>query len=117
MLFGGDVHENWVGQVKADYGRADSKALGVEFCGTGITSRGFGNANMAGLLADNPHFVFADGERRGYGIAEITPSQLTVSLRVVDDVTRRDAQISTLAKFTVEAGRTELNFTGGAAGA
>ena len=57
---------------------------------------------------ENPHFVFADAERRGYGVVEFTPKRLTTSLRVVDDVTRRDTAIETLAKFSVEAGRPVL---------
>jgi alkaline phosphatase D len=108
VLFGGDVHENWVGQVKADYGRPGSKALGVEFCGTSISSRAGGAASVAARLAENPHFVFADARHRGYGVAHFTPSRLTTTLRVVDDVTQPQAAVSTLASFVVEAGRAQV---------
>ncbi|MDR7305319.1 alkaline phosphatase D family protein [Rhodoferax saidenbachensis] len=109
VFLGGDVHSNWVGHVKADYARRDSAVVGVEFCGTSITSRGGTNEGMADTLEDNPHFVFADRERRGYGVAEFTPKQLSVTLRVVDDVTRADADVQTLAAFTVEQGRAEVH--------
>jgi alkaline phosphatase D len=105
VLLGGDVHENWVGQVKADYARADSPSVGVEFCGTSITSRSGGNGRVAERLAENPHFVFADAQSRGYGVAEFTPGQLTTTLRVIDDATRADTGIRTLARFNVQAGR------------
>jgi alkaline phosphatase D len=108
VMLGGDVHENWVGHLKADYQRPESESLGVEFCGTSITSRSGGNQKMAERLAENPHFIFADSQRKGYGIAEFTPGQLTTTLRVVDDVTRRDTQIETLARFTVQAGRPQV---------
>jgi alkaline phosphatase D len=108
VLFGGDVHENWVGHVKADYDRPDSAALGVEFCGTSITSRSGGKDKAPELLAENPHFVFGDAQRKGYGVAEFTPGQLTTTLRVVDDVTRQDAGIETLARFVVQAGRPQV---------
>lgn len=108
VLLGGDVHENWVGHVKADYQRPDSEALGVEFCGTSITSRSGGNEKLPERLAENPHFVFADSQRKGYGVAEFTPGQLTTTLRVVDDVTRRDTKIETLARFAVQAGRAQV---------
>jgi alkaline phosphatase D len=111
VLLGGDMHENWVGHVKADYSRAQSAAIGVEFCGTSITSRSSGKAKVGELLAENPHFVFADTERRGYGVAEFTPGRMTTTLRVVDDVTRRDTRIETLAAFEVEAGRPHLGRT------
>jgi alkaline phosphatase D len=109
VVLGGDIHENWVGHVKADYSRPDSATVGVEFCGTSITSRSARNGKIpAALLAENPHFIFADSERRGYGVCEFTPAHLTTSLRVVDDVRRKDAGIETLARFVVEAGRPQL---------
>ena len=105
VLLGGDLHENWVGHVKADYADPASASVGVEFCGTSITSRSGGNAKIAQRLAENPHFVFADAQAKGYGVVEFTPTQLTATLRVVDDVTRRDTRIATLASFTVQSGR------------
>jgi alkaline phosphatase D len=105
VLLGGDIHENWVGHVKADYADANSASVGVEFCGTSISSRSGGNAKPAERLAQNPHFVFADALGKGYGVVEFTPSQLITTLRVVDDVTRRDTKIETLAKFVVQSGR------------
>ncbi|MGA0570712.1 alkaline phosphatase D family protein [Variovorax sp. VNK109] len=108
VLLGGDVHENWVGHVKADYTRAESAALGVEFCGTSITSRTSVSPRQAEWLAENPHFVYANGEKRGYGVVEFTPRQITTTLRAVDDVTRRDSGLQTLAQFVVQAGRPQL---------
>ncbi len=105
VVLGGDVHENWVGQIKADYSQPSSAAVGVEFCGTSITSRSGGNGKLAETMAENPHFVFADAERKGYGVVEITPTQLKTTLRVVSDVTRIDAGIETLAQFSVRTGR------------
>ncbi|SFB95222.1 alkaline phosphatase D [Polaromonas sp. OV174] len=108
VVLGGDVHENWVGHIKADYGVAASPAVGVEFCGTSITSRSGGNEKTAERLAENPHFVFADAERKGYGVVELTPGRLTTSLRVVSDVRQPHATLQTLASFTVQAGRPVL---------
>jgi alkaline phosphatase D len=104
VLLGGDVHENWVGHVKADYTDPKSASLGVEFCGTSITSRSGGNAKTAQRLAENPHFVFADAQAKGYGVVEFTPASLSTTLRVIDDVTRPDTRIQTLASFTVPRG-------------
>lgn len=104
VILGGDVHENWVGHVKADYARPDSASVGVEFCGTSITSRS-GKGDTAAVLRENPHFVFADSEHRGYGVAEFTPGQLQVTLRGLEDVQRLDSGVKTLARFVVEAGR------------
>jgi alkaline phosphatase D len=81
-----------------------SASVGTEFCGTSITSRSNGNAKIPDYLAENPHFVFADSERKGYGVVELTPGKLTTTLRVVDDVTRADSGVQTLAQFAVQAG-------------
>jgi alkaline phosphatase D len=48
---------------------------------------------------------FADAQRKGYGVVEFRPGQLSTTLRVVDDVTRLNTKIETLARFTVQAGR------------
>ena len=105
VLLGGDVHENWVGHVKADYDRPDSASLGVEFCGTSISSRPAAKPRTAERLAENPHFVFADAQHRGYGVAEFTPQQLTTTLRGVGDGGQPRSGIETLARFAVQAGR------------
>jgi alkaline phosphatase D len=38
-------------------------------------------------------------------VVELTPRTLTTTLRVVDDVTRADSGVQTLARFVVQAGR------------
>lgn len=108
VILGGDVHENWVGHVLSDYEHPGAKVLGVEFCGTSISSRSGGNGRTAQRLAENPHFVFAEAERKGYGLCEFTPGRLTTTLRVVEDVQRADSGIQTLARFSVEAGRSRI---------
>ena len=109
VLLGGDVHENWVGHVMADAYKDDSAKLGVEFCGAGITARSAGNSKLTARLAENPHFIFADSERKGYGVVEFTAKQIQTELRVVDDVRQRQTKIETLAKFEVEAGVPQLH--------
>ena len=39
---------------------------------------------------------------------DITPQRLTATLRVVDDVTRADTGVQTLARFEVESGKPTL---------
>ena len=112
VLLGGDVHENWVGHVMSAQATANAEPLAVEFCGTSITSKsGRGNERLPTVLAENPHFVFADVERKGYGLLDITHKLLTTHLRVVDDVTQAKTHIETLAAFEVEAGRSRIQKT------
>ena len=114
VMLGGDVHENWVGYLKADYSQTAAAqaapAIGVEFCGTSITSTAGSSAveKTPERLAENPHFVFADAKRRGYGVVEFTPKQLTTTLRVVDNVRVQNTEVSTMAQFVVSAGRATI---------
>jgi len=99
VIVGGDVHEYWVGYLKEDYSNAQSKVLGVEFCGTSITSND--GKNTASRQRANPHFIYAEGLRRGYCIAELHEESMTVQLRAVKDITTRSTEIETLAIFRV----------------
>ena len=107
VMLGGDVHENWVGHIKQDYENPDSPNVGIEFCGTSITSNSTTNsATRKTALVNNPHFIFEDGAHRGYGIIDIRPQSLDTRLRVVENVKRTDGgAVRTLAHFHVEAGR------------
>ena len=115
VMLGGDVHENWVGYLKADYSQTvaaqSAPAIGVEFCGTSITSSAGSSAveKTPERLAENPHFVFADAKLRGYGVIEFTPKQLITSLRVVDNVRAQNTAVSTLSQFFVPAGRSTIS--------
>jgi alkaline phosphatase D len=114
VMLGGDVHENWVGYLKADYSQnAAAKAapaIGVEFCGTSVTSTAGSSAveKTPERLAENPHFVFADAKFRGYGVIEFSSKQLTTTLRVVDNVRAKTTTVGTLAQFVVPAGKTVI---------
>lgn len=110
IMFGGDVHENWVGHIKADYNKPDSATLGVEFCGTSITSLSGMKQDQANkVLARNPHFVFADTTHRGYGVAHFSKKELRTTLKGVKDATDPASDIFKLAEFVVPTGRSELH--------
>ena len=84
IVLGGDVHQNWVGHILTNYTQPESEAVGVEFCGTSITSRNRATeAELAKVLRHSPYFIFANAEYRGYGIVDITPQNLTATLRAV----------------------------------
>src|SRR4030095_4896762 len=42
VVITGDIHSNWVADLKADFDRPDSATVGTEFVGTSITSGGNG---------------------------------------------------------------------------
>ena len=106
VFIGGDIHQNYVCRVLADFTRPESATIASEFCGTSISSRSNTTQDKVdGVARRNPHVLLANCEHRGYALVDVTPSTWTTQLRVLDDVTRRDASISTLARFVVEDGR------------
>ena len=106
VLLGGDIHQNYVCEVRASGPREDAPILVSEFCGTSISSRaGTTQDKVDAIARHNPHVLLARCEQRGYGLAEITPQRWTTTLRVVDDALRADSGASTLARFVVQDGR------------
>jgi alkaline phosphatase D len=108
VLLGGDVHEHWVGHVvdDADSGRAEP--LGVEFCGTSISARSNSVDRVAERLAENPHFVWADAEHRGYGLLDLRPDGLQAQLMAVDQPEHAGSAQTVLARFHVGTGQRRL---------
>ncbi|MCT9813452.1 alkaline phosphatase D family protein [Acidovorax sp. Be4] len=105
VFLGGDIHQNYVCRVLADFANAQSPVIGSEFCGTSIASVSNVPQNRAQAIADNnPHILLARSDKRGYAVAEVTPQRWVTTLRVVDDVTRADSGVSTLARFVVDDG-------------
>ncbi len=105
VFIGGDIHQNYVCRVMADFADAASPVLASEFCGTSISSASQVPLERAQqIVAANPHVLLARPDRRGYAVAEVTPQRWHTALRVVDDVAREDSGVSTLARFVVEDG-------------
>jgi alkaline phosphatase D len=108
VMLGGDVHEHWAGHLVADYHRPGSAKVGIELTGTSISSRAGRSGNNVDLLADNPHFVYTNADKRGYGVLQLTPSLLSADLKGLDDVSEANSGIQSLAKFVAQAGRPVL---------
>ena len=60
---------------------------------------------MDAIARHNPHVLLARCDLRGYGMADVTPSRWTTTLRVLDDPLRIDSGATSLARFVVEDGR------------
>lgn len=102
VFLGGDIHQNYVCRVLADFSKPRSPVIGSEFCGTSIASASSVAQSRAQEIADNnPHILMARSDKRGYAVADVTPGRWTTTLRVVDDVAQADSGISTLARFVV----------------
>ncbi len=105
IVLTGDIHTNWVNNLRVDDRRAETPVVATEFVGTSISSGSGGpnNRDADSLAAENPCVQFFNAER-GYVRATITPSSWTSDFRVVEDVTKPGAPAITRASYVVEAG-------------
>jgi alkaline phosphatase D len=112
----GDIHTFFAGDVYTTGRQLTGKPVGTEFVAGSMTSLGLENtfpaasldAIRTGLPATNPHIKFAELERRGYAIAEATPTEFRVEYKGPASTTVRGSAVSTIAKFRVAAGTPQV---------
>ncbi|MDR1990668.1 MAG: alkaline phosphatase D family protein [Acidobacteriaceae bacterium] len=107
VVLSGDIHNNWVNDLKVDFLDPASPTIGTELVGTSISSGGDGvdfPDSMRDVMRENP-FVRFFNSQRGYVRCEVTPDALVADFRVVPYVEQPGAPISTRARFVVENGR------------
>ncbi|MEP7099652.1 MAG: alkaline phosphatase D family protein [Burkholderiales bacterium] len=105
VVLGGDVHSNFVADLKADFDVPEAKVIASEFCGTSITSLSMAQSKLDAMRPFNPHLHCARSDQRGYMRFTLTGTQLQAQLRVVDNALDPASGISTAARYIVEAGR------------
>jgi alkaline phosphatase D len=107
VVLTGDIHTNWVADLKLDFADPKSPTVGSEFVGTSLSSGGNGSDSLPqadSYFSRNPHLRFFNAQR-GYVRCVVTPQQWQSDYRVVDYVTRPGSPIKTRASFVVEDGR------------
>jgi len=107
VVLTGDIHSNWVNDLRVDDRKAELPVVATEFVGTSISSGGNGPAEVKGLdalLAENPCLKFVN-RQRGYVRCHVTPGAWRSDYIVVEDVTRPGAPAVHRASFEVEAGK------------
>jgi alkaline phosphatase D len=107
VVITGDIHSNWVNDLRIDDRRTESPVVATEFVGTSLSSGGNGQKEIKGLdalLAANPGVKFHNRER-GYVRCTVTPATWRSDYVVCEDVQKPDGLVATRASFTVEAGK------------
>ena len=106
VLIAGDVHVNWVADVRRDPDAEGSAMVSTEFVGTSISSGGNGMDLSRGgerLLAANPQLRFYNAQR-GYVRCALTRERWVSDYRVVAFVDQPGAPVATRASFVVSSG-------------
>ena len=107
VVLTGDIHSNWVNDLRVDDREAETPVVATEFVGTSISSGGNGTAEPKGLddAARREPGVRFHNAQRGYVRCTLTPAAWRTDYIVVDDITRPAAPAVQRASFVVEAGQ------------
>lgn len=106
VVLTGDIHTNWVNDIRVDDRKPELPVVATEFVGTSISSGGDGVDKpkiLDDLLKENP-FVKFHNQQRGYVRCHVTPSRWSTAFMVVDQVSKEGGVVSKRASFVVDAG-------------
>jgi alkaline phosphatase D len=103
VVLGGDVHSNYIADLKLDFDDPASPTIATEYCGTSITSLSFAQSRIDAVLGFNPHMRYGRSDQRGYMRFALDAKQLQAQVRVVDNALDPASGITTAARFTTEA--------------
>ena len=104
IVIGGDRHAFFTADLKHDFARPDGPTIATEFVGTSITSDGPSEGSIRKALAENPHLIYARGDKRGYATVELDARHCTVGFEALDDVKDGASAVRRLTSFVVEDG-------------
>jgi alkaline phosphatase D len=108
VVLSGDIHSNWVNELRSSFARPGAPTVAAEFVGTSISSGGDGVDRYREVndqtLPENPHLKWQNS-RRGYFTSEVTPNEWRTTYQTVPFVTRPDAPIQTASSWRLERGR------------
>jgi alkaline phosphatase D len=105
VVLSGDVHCNYMCDLKRRVDDPPGAVIATEVCGTSISSAGLAQERVAAVLPLNPHVRYARADERGYVALKAGAARVDVALRVVSDVLDPNAAVRTAARFAIEAGR------------
>lgn len=107
VVLTGDVHCNYLNELRVDDRQTDKPIIATEFVGTSITSAGDGvdrPKDTDVLLRDNAGVRFYN-RQRGYVRCDVTPARWHTDYVTVNEVTKPGGVAKVRASFVVESGQ------------
>lgn len=107
VVLTGDIHSNWVNDLKMNFDDERSPTLATEFVGTSISSGGDGankSRDAERVRSENPFVKFYNAEQ-GYVRCDVKPNEWRSDYCVVPKVTQPDGERVVRASFVVESGQ------------
>ncbi len=104
IVLTGDVHSSWVGNLATDLDDPESRLLGAEFVGPGISSTP--SALLAsiipGVLENSPHIQWVEATKCGWVRHDITSDRWKAEYRLVDDALVQGSAVRRAARWSVD---------------
>jgi alkaline phosphatase D len=109
----GDWHSTFANDLKVDFKDPDAPVVAAEFVTPAITSGGDGTPYgpyYGPMIPFNPHIKYYEGDKRGYFIANVTPRQIQLDLRLMTSVESPMGEGYTERSFVVEDGEPGVQY-------
>ena len=105
VVITGDIHSNWVNELKSTFSAPNAPTIAAEFVGTSISSGGDGSDRWISdaMAAENPH-VHWQQNRRGYVSCVVSGDEWRADYRTVPFVSQPGAAIETASSWRVRRG-------------
>lgn len=103
VVLGGDVHANYVADLKSNFDDASAAVVATEFCGTSISSHGSAQGRVDAAMRFNPHVRYGRADQRGYVAFSLDARQLQARLMVVAAPADPTSTVHAAANFVVDA--------------
>lgn len=106
VVLTGDIHSNWVNELRVDDFKMDTKVIATEFVTTSLSSGGNGSeaTNTANKYKSNSPFVKFFNAERGYILCELTPEKWISHYKVIDEVLKPGGKTQIRASYQVNTG-------------
>jgi alkaline phosphatase D len=111
VVLTGDIHSNWVNELRSSFSAPSAPAVGVEFVGTSISSGGDGSERSWMTEAqhgENPHVKWQNSQR-GYVSCVVSAGEWRAHYRTVPFVTQPNAPIVTASSWRVRNGSANID--------
>jgi len=107
VVLTGDIHTNWVNDLRLNFDDPDSPTVATEFVGTSMTSGGNGGKRIDVFekAAAQNDFVKWFNAERGYVACTLTEDEWRTDFRVTPIVDQLGSEIATRASYILEAGQ------------
>ena len=111
VVLTGDIHSNWVNELRVDDFKMDSKLVATEFVTTSLSSGGNGSQaekNAEKYKSNSPFVKFFNAER-GYILCELTPEKWVSHYKVVDEVLKPGGKTTIRASYQINTGSPQVH--------